>query len=45
MANISHSSLNTRMEELSCQLEQKDEQLDKELDEAIQALDRDRSKY
>ena len=37
MANISYSSLATRMEELSRRLKQKDEQLDQELDEAVQA--------
>ena len=46
MTNISnYSSFNTRMEELSRQLKQKDEQLDQELDELIQAdldaIDRD----
>ena len=37
MANTSYFSLDTRMEGLSRQLKQKDEQLDQELDEAIQA--------
>ena len=37
MANISYSSLATRMEELSRRLKQKDQQLDQELDEAVQA--------
>ena len=39
MANISYSSLETRMEEHSRQLKEKDEQLDQELDDAIQARD------
>jgi len=39
MANTSYSysSLDTRVEELSRQLKQKNEQLDQELDDAIQA--------
>jgi hypothetical protein len=37
MADISYSSLNTRMEELTRQLKEKDEQLDEELNEVIQA--------
>lgn len=37
MADISYSSLETRMQELSRQLKEKDEQLDQELNYAIQA--------
>jgi len=45
MTNISYSSLDTRMEELTRQLNQKDAELDQEVDDIIEAdldaLDRD----
>ena len=37
MTNISYNSLDTRMKELTHQLKHKNEELDQELDEAIQA--------